>query len=97
MTGSSPLTATKPQIRPQRGHAGWRTVVWDDPINLMSYVSRVFATHFGYSPEHARMLMLQVHHCGSATVSRGTRERMEADVVAMHTYGLRATLESGEQ
>lgn len=88
------MTAGKPQIRPQQGNPGWRTVVWDDPINLMSYVARVFREHFGYSSADAQALMLRVHRNGSATVSRGTRERMEADVVAMHGYGLRATLEA---
>ncbi|WP_115727704.1 ATP-dependent Clp protease adapter ClpS [Actinomyces culturomici] len=71
----------------------WRTVVWDDPINLMDYVTNVFIRHFGYSAEKARTLMLEVHTAGRAVVSSGMRERMEADVVAMHGYGLRATLE----
>ncbi|WP_454294098.1 ATP-dependent Clp protease adapter ClpS [Salana multivorans] len=71
----------------------WRTVVWNDPVNLMSYVSYVFRTHFGYSAEKAETLMLAVHHEGRAIVSSGSRERMEADVEAMHRYGLWATLE----
>ncbi|WP_370445288.1 MULTISPECIES: ATP-dependent Clp protease adapter ClpS [Miniimonas] len=74
----------------------WRTVVWDDPVNLMSYVTYVFQTHFGYSRERAEQLMLAVHHEGRAVVSSGGRERMEADVEAMHTYGLWATLEQDE-
>ncbi|MDU0969126.1 MAG: ATP-dependent Clp protease adapter ClpS [Actinomycetaceae bacterium] len=93
MTGPTTLAASRPEIRAQQGHAGWRTVVWDDPINLMSYVARVFREHFGYSADTAHDLMMQVHQHGSATVSRGTREHMEADVVAMHQYGLKATLE----
>ena len=75
----------------------WRTVVWDDAINLMDYVTQVFMRHFGFSRPHAQDLMLQVHLRGWAVVSEGTRERMEADVVAMHSYGLRATLESVEK
>ncbi|WP_223875088.1 ATP-dependent Clp protease adapter ClpS [Nanchangia anserum] len=94
MTASSPLSATRPKIRPQGGYSGWRTVVWDDPVNLMAYVTRVFREHFGYTQAQAHALMMQVHRTGSATVSRGARERMEADVVAMHGYGLRATLEA---
>nr|WP_284252652.1 ATP-dependent Clp protease adapter ClpS [Litorihabitans aurantiacus] len=77
-------------MRPVRG---WRTVVWDDPVNLMSYVTYVFQTHFGYDREKATSLMMQVHRDGRAVVSTGGRERMEADVEAMHTYGLWATLE----
>ena len=74
----------------------WMCIVWDDPVNLMSYVTMVFMRHFGYSRDKADQLMLAVHHEGRAVVSRGTREKMEADVVAMHRYGLRATMSNGE-
>lgn len=70
----------------------WQTVVWDDPVNLMSYVSYVFQTHFGFSAERAQELMLQVHHQGSAVVAEGGREAMEMHVEAMHDYGLWATV-----
>lgn len=70
----------------------WQTVVWDDPVNLMSYVSFVFQTHFGYSPARAEALMLQVHHRGQAVVAEGGREAMEMHVEAMHDYGLWATV-----
>lgn len=83
-------TETRPSARPSRG---WRTVVWDDPVNLMSYVTYVFRAHFGFPRERAEELMLRVHHEGRAVVSRGDRERMEADVAAMHSYGLTATIE----
>lgn len=75
----------------------WRTVVWNDPVNLMSYVSYVFRSYFGYGAEKAEKLMLQVHHDGRAIVSAGQREKMEADVAAMHSYGLLATLEAGNE
>ena len=71
----------------------WVTLVWNDPVNLMSYVSYVFESYFGYSPARANELMLQVHHDGRAVVSTGTRERMEADVHAMHGFGLWATMQ----
>lgn len=71
----------------------WRTVVWDDPVNLMTYVSAVFREYFGYSAPRAQELMMEVHTRGRATVSTGVRERVEADVMAMHSYGLRATIE----
>jgi ATP-dependent Clp protease adaptor protein ClpS len=70
----------------------WRTIVWDDPINLMSYVTWVFQRHFGYSREKAHRLMLDVHERGKAVVSTGSRDDMERDVSAMHGYGLWATL-----
>lgn len=73
----------------------WVTIVWDDPVNLMSYVSHVFSVYFGYSSERAAELMLQVHNAGKAVVSSGTREQMEIDVDAMHGYGLWATMEPG--
>jgi len=71
----------------------WITVVWNDPINLMSYVTHVFMAVFGYPKPKAEKLMLDVHHKGRAVVSSGTRERMELDVHTLHGYGLWATLE----
>ncbi|WP_030908519.1 ATP-dependent Clp protease adapter ClpS [Streptomyces sp. NRRL F-5126] len=70
----------------------WVTIVHNDPVNLMSYVTYVFQTYFGYSKEVSNKLMLDVHHKGRAVVSSGTREEMERDVQAMHGYGLWATL-----
>ncbi len=70
----------------------WSTTVWDDPINLMSYVTYVFMDYFKYPKERADHLMLLVHNEGRAVVSTGTREEMERDVTAMHSYGLWATL-----
>jgi ATP-dependent Clp protease adaptor protein ClpS len=71
----------------------WLTIVWNDPINLMSYVTWVFQQVFGYSREKATKLMLDVHHKGKAVVSSGTREQMEADVARLHAHGLWATLQ----
>ncbi len=71
----------------------WVTVVWNDPINLMSYVTHVFMTVFGYAKPKATELMLDVHERGKAVVSHGTRERMELDVTTLHAYGLWATLQ----
>jgi ATP-dependent Clp protease adaptor protein ClpS len=71
----------------------WVTIVWNDPVNLMNYVSFVFQTYFGYSKKKAEKLMLQVHQEGKSAVSNGNREAMERDVEAMHTYGLWATCE----
>jgi ATP-dependent Clp protease adaptor protein ClpS len=71
----------------------WVTIVWNDPVNLMSYVTWVFQKLFGYSKEKATSLMLDVHHKGRATVSSGTREQMERDVTRLHTAGLWATLQ----
>jgi ATP-dependent Clp protease adaptor protein ClpS len=70
----------------------WVTIVWNDPINLMSYVTYVFQTYCGYPKTTAEKLMLDVHHKGKAVVSSGSREEMERDVEAMHSYGLWATL-----
>ncbi len=70
----------------------WVTIVWNDPVNLMSYVTYVFQQHFGYPKEKATELMLDVHRKGKAVVSSGTREEMERDVEAMHAYGLWATV-----
>ena len=70
----------------------WVVIVWNDPINLMSYVTLVFQKLFGYSREKATQLMLQVHHEGKAVVSSGTREKAEYDVSRLHAHGLWATL-----
>ena len=74
----------------------WVTIVWNDPVNLMSYVTYVFQKHFGYPKEKATRLMRDVHEKGKAVVSSGTREEMERDVEAMHGYGLWATLQKDD-
>ena len=71
----------------------WVTVVWNDPVNLMSYVTYVLMSYFGYSKGKAERLMREVHNLGRATVSSGGREQMEKDVAAMHGYGLWATVQ----
>jgi ATP-dependent Clp protease adaptor protein ClpS len=74
----------------------WMTIVWNDPVNLMSYVTYVFETYFGHPRAVAEKLMLQVHREGKAVVSSGSREEMERDVQAMHGYSLWATLQKGD-
>lgn len=74
----------------------WVTIVWDDPVNLMSYVTYVFRTYFNYPKAKAHELMMRVHVEGKAVVSSGDREQMERDVSAMHGFGLWATMESSE-
>ena len=71
----------------------WVTIVWDDPVNLMSYVTYVFQEYFKYPLEKAEELMLKVHHEGKAVVSTGNREAMERDVLAMQGYNLWASME----
>jgi ATP-dependent Clp protease adaptor protein ClpS len=70
----------------------WLVIVWNDPINLMSYVTWVLQKLFGYSHEKATKLMLDVHHKGKAVVSSGSREKAELDCVRLHSHGLWATL-----
>jgi ATP-dependent Clp protease adaptor protein ClpS len=71
----------------------WLVIVWNDPVNLMSYVVMVFQKVFGYSREKATELMLEVHHDGKSVVSHGTREKAEVDVSRLHAHGLWATME----
>ncbi|MBV8387151.1 MAG: ATP-dependent Clp protease adapter ClpS [Acidimicrobiia bacterium] len=71
----------------------WVVIVWNDPINLMSYVTYVFQKLFGYSREKATKLMLDVHHKGKAVVSSGNREQAELDVFRLHEHGLWATMQ----
>jgi ATP-dependent Clp protease adaptor protein ClpS len=74
----------------------WIVIVWNDPINLMSYVTLVLQKLFGYSFEKATELMLDVHHKGKAVVASDTRERSEMHVFRLHEHGLWATLEHDE-
>ena len=70
----------------------WIVIVWNDPVNLMTYVTYVFQTLFGYSLAEAEKLMLQVHNDGKAVVSSGTHEKAEYDVARLHAKGLWATM-----
>ena len=71
----------------------WTLLVWDDPVNLMNYVTWVFTSYFGFPKPKAERLMMQVHTEGRAAVHSGTREEIERHVEAMHGYGLQATME----
>ncbi|WP_124706860.1 ATP-dependent Clp protease adapter ClpS [Gordonia insulae] len=71
----------------------WVTIVWDDPVNLMRYVTFVFQKVFGYSESRANQLMMQVHNEGKAVVSAGDRDKMEVDVRKLHAAGLWATMQ----
>jgi ATP-dependent Clp protease adaptor protein ClpS len=87
-TREEPDVATREATEPP-----WITIVWDDPVNLMTYVTYVFQKLFGYSEPHATKLMLQVHNEGKAVVSAGSRESMEVDVTKLHAAGLWATMQ----
>lgn len=93
MTAALPETREESRLE-EAVHAArpWQAVVWNDPVNLMSYVVHVFREYFGYPEERATGLMLAVHHDGHAVVSEGAREQMELHVQAMHDYGLWATV-----
>jgi ATP-dependent Clp protease adaptor protein ClpS len=95
---SGPLTSPIEVDEPDTGtvvepDVPWIVLVWNDPINLMSYVTFVFQKLFGYSLEKAEKLMLDVHHKGRAVVSNGTREKAEFDVYRLHEHGLWATMQ----
>ncbi|MEM8748277.1 MAG: ATP-dependent Clp protease adapter ClpS [Actinomycetota bacterium] len=74
----------------------WIVIVWNDPINLMSYVTHVFQKLFGYSKEKATELMMDVHHKGKAVVAAGGREECEMHVFRLHEHSLWATMEHDE-
>jgi ATP-dependent Clp protease adaptor protein ClpS len=82
-------TGTRQEVTPD---TPWMTIVWNDPVNLMSYVVYVFRSYFGFPQAKAEKLMLQVHQEGRAVVATGNREEMERHVEAMHEYGLWATI-----
>ncbi len=94
------MTSTKEQVNTDEAvdvdtdtDKPWVVIVWNDPINLMSYVTFVLQKLFGYSKEKATQLMLDVHHKGRAVVSNGSRERAELDVYRLHEHGLWATMQ----
>ena len=93
---TTPAEVERAQLEPSETRSEdkpWTTVVWNDPVNLMSYVVFVFRRYFGYSRVVAEQLMMQVHEEGRAIVSRGSREKAETDVQAMHSFGLQSTIE----
>ena len=93
MTETAPVTTDRPdQEELTKADIPWIVIVWNDPINLMSYVVWVFQKLFGYSLDKATSLMLDVHHKGKAVVSNGSREKAEADVFRLHAHGLWATM-----
>ena len=92
-TAVEEIVDTSSEVLPENP---WVTIVWNDPVNLMSYVTYVFMTYFGYDRGKAEKLMFDVHQEGRAVVSAGTREEMERDVAAMHSYGLWATLQKDD-
>ena len=93
----SPVEVERPEsdesVTPDRP---WVVIVWNDPINLMSYVTFVLQKLFGYSREKATELMLDVHHKGRAVVSSGSREKSELDVFRLHENGLWATMQQDD-
>ncbi len=96
--GSAPVTAPVEVDQPGTDETTdpdipWIVLVWNDPINLMSYVTWVLQKLFGYSREKATALMLDVHHKGRAVVASGTREKCELDVFRLHEHGLWATMQ----
>ncbi len=94
MSAPSPVELDQPETDDLTALATpWVTIVWNDPVNLMNYVSFVFQTYFGYSRKKAEKLMLEVHNDGKSVVASGSREEMERDVQAMHEHGLWATME----
>ncbi len=97
MPGAAPLApVADPEVRTDerdRPDLPWVVIVWDDPVNLMSYVVLVLRRVFGFDVPTAERLMLQIHHEGRAIVAREPRERAEHHVAQLHGYGLRATLE----
>ena len=90
----SPAEVDDPEVGSVPDHdTPWILLVWNDPINLMSYVTFVLQKLFGYSKEKATALMLDVHHKGRAVVSTGSREKAELDVYRLHENGLWATMQ----
>jgi ATP-dependent Clp protease adaptor protein ClpS len=98
---AAPLPAPTRRVEPVvdedvTGDVPWQAIVWNDPVNLMSYVSYVLQKLFGYPESRATALMLDVHHKGKAAVSHGDKEKVEADVAKLHAAGLWATMQRSQ-
>ena len=94
MTNPAPVEVDRPDAgEVTEPDVPWIVIVWNDPINLMSYVTWVFQKLFGYSREKATSLMLDVHEKGRAVVANGSREKCELDVFRLHEHGLWATMQ----
>jgi ATP-dependent Clp protease adaptor protein ClpS len=96
--GDQVTTRPTPVIYPETGEdqdfdRPWQVIVWNDPVNTMSYVVYVLRKLFGYNETKATELMLQVHFEGRARVSDGPREKAEVDCYQLHGHGLWATME----
>ena len=90
----APIRERDPEVAPREDEVRpWNVIVWDDPVNLMSYVVFVLRRVFGFAEPKARKLMLEVHHLGKAIVACEPRERAEMYVQQLHGYGLHATME----
>src|SRR3954470_9374054 len=97
-TAPAPTVVDRPDVEETiAADTPWIVLVWNDPINLMSYVTVVFQKLFGYSLQKATELMLDVHEKGRAVVSNGTREKAELDVFRLHEHGLWATMQRDDQ
>ncbi|NUS45777.1 MAG: ATP-dependent Clp protease adapter ClpS [Mycobacteriaceae bacterium] len=112
LSAVGPLLAAAPQATPEKTvqvtpdraadvieaeDRPWVTVVWDDPVNLMHYVTYIFQKLFGYSKSKATELMMKVHQEGKAVVSSGSRDKMEHDVQRLHAAGLWATMQRDDR
>ena len=96
MTAPSPTEVERPDVDDVvQPDLPWITIVWNDPVNLMSYVTYVFQKLFGYTKSKAEKLMLDVHEKGRAVVSSGPREKAELDTFRLHQHGLWATMQRG--
>jgi len=72
---------------------GYLVICWDDPVNLMDYVTHVFQVVFGWPKPKAEFHMLQVHNHGKSVLARESMERAEHYVHQLHNYSLHATME----
>ncbi len=94
MSAPAPVEVDKPDVdKVIEPDWPWIVIVWNDPINLMSYVTFVLQKLFGFPKAKAEKLMLDVHHKGKAVVSSGSLEKAELDVFRLHEHGLWATMQ----
>ena len=71
-------------------------ICWNDPVNLMVYVTHVFMKVFGWNRQKAEQHMLEVHEKGKSVLVREGAEKDEFYVHQLQGYKLQATMEPAE-
>ena len=96
-----PVTLPGPVIKKRPRSADdlaptFHVICWNDPVNLMVYVTHVFMKIFGWNRQKAAKHMREVHEDGKSVLVTEGAERAEFYVHQLQQYKLHATMEPAE-